>query len=48
MGRGGAHAKPARLRSWAFFCKHSRAEAEFEEGRSVTGAVHGVLAWAVD
>lgn len=37
----GYQATPARLRSWAFFCKHCEAKMRFEEGHEVTGAMHG-------
>lgn len=43
----GVQAKPARLRSWAFFCRHSGAGAELEEGQC-DRCVHGMLARAVD
>lgn len=44
----GYQATPARLRSWAFFCKLCEAKMRFEEGHEVTGAMRGMLAWAED
>lgn len=46
-GMRGGHPTPAGPRSWAF-SRGTGSKTESEEGQNVTGAVHGMLACAVD
>lgn len=43
-GGGGGTCHASKAKKLGFFYRHSGAQAESEEGRSVTGAVCGVLA----